>query len=91
MSNRLGVCLNRSKGWDEDTFSCSYQGQLVTRGCCEECYALLHETERQKLEREIKLNEKIINYHQKCIGDLRMENFKLIAKKETLPFEREQK
>jgi hypothetical protein len=88
MLEKLCVCLNRSKGYDKDTFRCSFHGQLVTRECCEECYRRLHRTEREKLQEEISLNERVIEYHQKCIGDLRLQNLKLISKLDVLSVEK---
>jgi len=69
-------CLNRTQ-IDEDTFSCSLHGQLVTRQCCVECETRLLETPIEKLERKIKLNNKLIDYHMKEIGELRKTNAKL--------------
>jgi len=40
------ICLNRHPAYDDDTFSCSLFGYLVSRQCCEECM----EKARKKLE-----------------------------------------
>ena len=69
------ICLNRTVV-REDAYSCSRIGELVDPQCCKECYELSIETEEQKLKREIKLNQKIIEYHQSEIGRLRLENMK---------------
>jgi hypothetical protein len=83
------VCLNRSRGYDEDTFRCSYHGQLVTRQCCLECEERRNETEEQKIQREINLNKKLIGYHSREIEKAKGANIQLTAKKLLLQFEKE--
>ena len=71
------ICLHRTPVRDDETFSCSYHGQLVTLGCCIECETEKLETLEEKKQRKIKFNERLIVYHQKQIGELRQEIFKL--------------
>jgi hypothetical protein len=73
------VCLNRTqiREDDDDTFNCSLHGQLVARECCIECETRSLETPKQKIERQIKLNNRLLEYHQSEIGRIRLENLKL--------------
>lgn len=74
---RKFVCLNRSATSNPNTFNCSLHGQLVDIQCCKECERKALETPREKKEREIRVNERLIEYHQSEIGRLRKEILEL--------------
>lgn len=75
------TCFNRThpEHFDDDTFICSHHG-LVARECCIECEAKATETEKQKIQREIRLNQHLINYHLAEAGKLAVERVKLMEK-----------
>lgn len=85
-NGKIIICTNQKPHPTlKDTFLCSANG-LVTKGCCIECLTLKTESEEEKLEREIKINKKIIEYHQKEIGELRMETAKKVERLYILRF-----
>lgn len=70
--------MNRShpQHFDDKTFLCSLHG-LVDIQCCLDCEKEILETPVQKIERVIKLNNRIIELNMEDIGRLRIENSKL--------------
>jgi len=72
-------CLNRThpNHFDDETYLCSRHGQVVDIQCCIECEAEMLATPEEKIEKQIKLNNRIIDYNLKEIGRLRVENSKL--------------
>jgi len=85
------ICLNRNKGYDENTFSCSRLGCLVDKQCCKECLEKATETKEQKIQREINLNAKLIEYHSSELERIRGENLQAKTRLLILQFNEKEK
>lgn len=75
------VCFNRHPAYDEDTFNCTLKGCLVSRQCCLECEALRNQTTEQKIDCEIKVNERLIENNLEHNERLRGEILQLKLRK----------
>lgn len=82
MTTERFICLNRRPHpTDKTAVLCSLHG-LVDICMCRECERRANLKESEKIQEEIDLNNRVIVYHQECIGDLRLENIQLLKKLE---------
>ena len=74
------ICCNQTflrNDGEDNLYSCSRNGQMVTEGCCIECLTISTETEEEKIQRQINLNNRLIEYHQKELGSIRKAQLEL--------------
>ncbi len=67
------ICCNQTflrNDGENNLYLCSSNMQIVTEGCCIECLTISTETEEEKIKRQINLNNRLIEYHQKELGSI---------------------